>query len=159
MHITIIYATNSGGAEQAARQLSEYFRRQGHAVTLKRASEAQANDLQRGDLVILGSCTWMGQVGERVEEGQLQEHMQALLDQATKKRYPGQRFAVFGLGDSSYTNFCAAADHLERFVQASGGRQVGSTLRFDGFFFDLDRSRERVNGWARELQDAIENNG
>lgn len=151
MNIAIIYATNSGGTQQAAKQIADQLQASKHRVTIKRANEAEPGDLRDKDLVILGSCTWLGSVGEKVEQGQLQEHMKAFLDQAAKHRYPGQRFAVFGLGDSSYTHFCAAADHLEQFVQRVGGRQVGPTLRFDGFFFDLPANRERLHDWTTEL--------
>jgi len=156
MNIRLIYATNSGGSQEAGKIISDVLTSAGHVVTLKRANEASAEDLATPDVVILGSCTW-----ERLDEkkqlleGQLQEHMFAFAQSLAGKTFPQQRFAVYGLGDSSYTIFCGAADRLEELVASVQGQQVGPTLRVDGFFFHLDENQQKVRAWAEGLGKAL----
>ncbi|MBI5466916.1 MAG: flavodoxin family protein [Candidatus Kerfeldbacteria bacterium] len=152
MTFAIIYATNSGGTQQAAMQIAEQLHAAKHTVNLKRAYEAKPEDLQHADVVILGSCTWLGKVGEKMEQGQLQEHMQEFVDRVGSAKYPGLPCAVFGLGDSSYTHFCAAADHLVTFVERIGGQLLGQPLRFDGYYFDLPQSRLTIERWIEDVQ-------
>lgn len=151
MNILLVYGTNSSGTALVAETVASRLTAAGHRVTVKHARDASTDDLRQPvDCIVLGSCTWerFTPEGKRLE-GQLQQHMYALLESADVN--PRQRFALFALGDSSYTDFCAAADHLEDAVQRWMGHLVIPTLRVDSYFFDLPRNRERVNAWSDEL--------
>lgn len=151
MRARIVYGTNSSGTQAVSEIIRQVLTNAGHVVSLTRAYEPGAQTFAGHDLVILGSCTWERFAGKQRLEGQLQQHMHALVQTMGKRSFPGQRFAVFGLGDSSYTDVCAAADHLERFVKGIGGKLVVPSLRIDGFFFDLNRNRDRAERWAKKI--------
>lgn len=151
MNILITYATNSSGSQQVADIVADVLKQSGHTVTTKRAYEPGADDIGSYDFVVLGSCTW-----ERFEEkkrldGQLQQHMFELVGKMHDQSFPKKPFAVFGLGDSTYTHFCAAADHLEKFVSDMGGTLVAPTMRIDGFFFKLEEHRQQAEDWAKKI--------
>lgn len=155
MNILVIYGTNSGGSAVVAETIAKRLTAAGHTVSIQHARETAPADLQRpADLIILGSCTWerFTSEGKRLE-GQLQQHMFALTE-ATQEPI-NRQFALFGLGDSSYTNFCAAADQLEAAVQRWDGQMIIPTLRIDGYFFDLATNRQRVDAWAGKLVEKI----
>ncbi|MEK7570457.1 MAG: flavodoxin family protein [Patescibacteria group bacterium] len=151
MNVTLIYATNSGGTQEAGKIIAEVFSAAGHTVTMKRANAASAADITSADLVILGSCSWERMEGKEKLEGQLQEHMLAFTQTLLGHTYPKVRFAVYGLGDSSYTVFCGAADRLEEVVKKIQGQKVGETLRIDGFFFQENQNEAKVKQWAEQL--------
>lgn len=151
MKVLLVYGTNSGGTQAASEIIGDSLRTAGHRVVIQRANAQAIEPFQMFDLVVLGSCTWERFEGKRRLEGQLQQHMYALVQRLSGQPLPGHRFAVYGLGDTGYTNFCQAADHLERFVREVGGRLVAPTLRIDGFYFNLPANRERVRQWARSL--------
>lgn len=151
MKTLIVYATNSGGTQIVAEMIGQVLSQAGQTVAVKRASEPDAAELAGYDLVVLGSCTWERFEGNKHLDGQLQEHMYALVQQLTGRKLPGQAFAVFGLGDSGFSHFCAATEHLEKFVDDLGGRLVGPTLQIDSFFFNPDVNRQRVRDWATSL--------
>ncbi len=151
MNVLLVYATNSSGTQAVSEIIGQAMRQAGHRVVTKRAYEPGANDFIHYDLVILGSCTWERFDGKVRLEGQLQQHMYALVQQLQGHTFRQQKFAVFGLGDSSYTSFCAAADHLEKFVQHLGGTTLVPTLRIDSYFFDLIENRRRAEDWAQKL--------
>lgn len=155
MKILLVYATNSSGTQAVSGMVADIIRQAGHAVTVKRAYESGAKDLHKFDLVILGSCTWERFEGKERLEGQLQQHMYALVQQLQTKKFRKQKFAVIGLGDSSYTDFCGAAARLEKFVGDVGGTLIVPTLRIDGFYFDLNTNRQRVHDWAENLAASI----
>ncbi len=151
MNILIIYGTNSSGTGVVAETIAKRLITAGHTATVQHARDTTPKDLQRQvDLIILGSCTWERFTSEGARlEGQLQQHMFALTEAVQEP--VKQKFALFGLGDSSYTNFCAAANHLEAAVQRWDGTTIVPTLRIDGYFFDLEKNRQRVDAWTDEL--------
>ncbi len=151
MKTLLVYATNSSGTFQASQVIRERLEQAGHAVTLRAAQETQPADLKKFPVVILGSCTWELFVDGQRLEGQLQEKMHALVHSAHDLKLPKTTFAVFGLGDRSYTDFCQAADLLEAFVHDIGAKCIVPTLRIDSWFFEIHRNRQAAAEWAEQL--------
>lgn len=155
MKFLIVYATNSGGTKEVAELIEKDCRAAGHAVVVKSAEYTEPADLQGYDCVLLGSCTWEHFVQKKHFEGGLQEHMAALRDKLKGADLSGKKFALFGLGDSSYTNFCSAANHLEALVKQTHGTQVAATLRVDGYFYDLPKNRALIRDWTKQFLKAV----
>jgi flavodoxin len=151
MKLLIVYATNSGSTKEVAELITQDCISAGHAVTLISAEYTSSDDLKGYDCVLLGSCTWEMITPVKRFEGQLQQHMAKLRDSLKGKDMSGQRFAIFALGDSSYTNFCIAANHLEALVKQLKGEQIGSTLRIDSYFFDQSKRRKEAFDWTQKL--------
>lgn len=157
MNILIAYATNSGSTKEAARVAQEVFEAAGHSVVLKRANAVNPSEFSSYGLIVFASCTWELITPTRRFEGQLHAHFIALRDKLKGKEFPESRFAVLGVGDSTYTNFCIAANHLVALVRQLKGTQVGETLRLDKFFFHLPENRRIVKTWARSIVTAFQN--
>lgn len=155
MTILITYGSNSGGTMSLAQDLATRFGQAGHQVTVQSAQDTQPSDLGKYDLVILGSCTWSGEVNGQTVGGQLQEHMAQLVEKL--KGYNGQsrRFAVYALGDSSYDTFCQAADLLEKSVGDWHGQLIVPSLKIDGYFFNPDGSGQAITAWSKSIIDAL----
>lgn len=152
MRVAIIYSTNSGSTYQAATMIADVLEKRKYDVALKRADQADAHTLDQADLILLGSGTWEWvQEGKPRLEGQLQDLMRNFLARLDARKYAGQKFAIFACGDSSYTSFAAAADHLEAFVKQAGGQLICPSLRLDQFYFHLEKNRQRVVDWAEKI--------
>lgn len=151
MKILIVYATNSGSTRIASEAMQEAWVRCGNSVVLRSAHDVQPEELNAFDLVIFGSCTWELTTPKRHFEGQLQQHFIEFKNRLAGKQFIGKRFAVFGIGDSSYSNFCIAANHLEVLVKQIGGTQVGPTLRIDSFFYDQSANEKKIHSWAQSI--------
>ncbi len=154
MLIHIIYGTNSGGTQTAGEIIAETLRRAKHQVDLINAAQAEADHITQADIAIIGSCSWELVKGKERLDGQLQQHWLDFIKRLRGRTFPKQRFAVYGLGDSGYQHFCAAADHLEKFVAKVEGKQVGPTLRLDNFFFEPS-NEAKIERWARELEKGL----
>lgn len=151
--IVIIYATNSGGTEEACESVREVLASAGHIVTMQRASVTDPQDFDHADLCLLASPTWESVTPDNKHlEGQLQGEWRGLAERLGGKRLDGGAFAVLGFGDSHFTNFAAAADHLVSLVRERGGTLVDEPLRVDRYFFHLDENRKRVRQWAERLR-------
>lgn len=147
MKITIIYATNSGGTMYASQIVQEVFKQKGYEVALKEVQTATLTDIEMSDLTILASCSW----GDNNSQGQLPEQFDGFLNLVDGKTFPQKRFAIFALGDSSYTYFAGAADHLEDLVGNMQGLQLGETLRIDGFYFKEEENTKLLEIWANSI--------
>lgn len=155
MNILIVYGTNSSGTREAAELVASVFAYHNHHVTLKSAQDAMPDDILNHDLVVLGSCTWERITPTRRFEGQLQEHFIEFRERLRGKEFNGKRFAVFALGDSTYTNFCIAANHLVALAKTLRGEQIGDTLRIDGFFFHPEENQKKIISWVSGVLKAL----
>ncbi len=152
--VLIVYGTNSSNTYVTAGLVASELKAGGFEVTVVPASEASAATLEPYDLVVLGSCTWSKPAPDGHElQGQLQELFEHFAEGLKGKEFPGKKFAVFGLGDSRYTEFCAAADKLEQLVKDVKGEQVGPSLRVDGM---PQKQEEVIKTWARGIAQAFQ---
>lgn len=157
MKATIIYGTNSGSTREASTLVQNLLAARGFAVRMVSAADASAEDIASADFVVFGSCTWdaIGPSGRL--EGQMQEHFLGFQARLQGQTFPAKPIAVFGLGDQSYTEFCAAADKLVVFVQQLKAMLVGTPLKIDGFFFHLDESERKLTQWVEQIIPLLKN--
>lgn len=146
MNILLVFATNSGGTAAAATMIADQLTGKRHAVTIKEAKDAGTDDLTAASFVILGSPSW----DYNGLEGQPLPEMAEFIDRCKNIQLEGKPFAVFGLGDSSYTSFCGAVTYLEAFVKRAKGTLVFPSLKVDGFYMKSEAG-EQITKWADEL--------
>lgn len=147
MNALIVYASNSGGTYFVSEIIKKTLEKNGCKVQLIKAHELRIEDINEADLVILGSCTW--QYGS--EEGQMHEHFHTLQKNVAGAKFTPSNFAVFGLGDSSYFQFCNAVNHLEDLVTSWSKKWVVPSLRINRFYADQEEKEEIVKNWAEKI--------
>ena len=134
MHLHVVEASTSGNTEYVTHVLADYVGSTKHEarstkpvmVTMVRAEEATAEDLLKGDVLLLACGTW--NTGGR--EGQLNPHMHELLLKRAKAIDLARKpCAVIALGDARYRYTANAAVHLEDFVKRHGGRLLLPSLQ------------------------------
>ncbi len=147
MQILLVYATNSGTTMMTAQAVADKLTAAGHQVTIKQVMETSPDDIKTAPAVVLGSPSW----DFNGMEGMPHEDYVPLIEKLKSMPLDEKPFAIFGLGDSSYTHFCGAVDHLEELVKTVKGKLVTPSLRIDKYFSDQSKHMEAINAWADVL--------
>lgn len=147
MRITIIYATNSGSTYLVSKKIESLLKKK-HQISVVEAKNASIKNIDNADLVLFGSPSW----DFDGHEGYPHRAMLTLMEQLRAHPFNGKQCAVFGCGDTSYTNFCGAVDHLEEFVKQQNGKLVIESLRIDGYYFDEKNNLAKVEKWIEPIR-------
>ncbi|HBO39044.1 MAG TPA: sulfite reductase subunit alpha, partial [Pasteurellaceae bacterium] len=117
--VTVLSASQTGNAKSVADQLAERLKAEG--VEVKRASlkDYKAKNIANEKLVLLVAST-QGE-GEPPEEGVV---LYKLLHGRKAPKLDNLEFAVLGLGDSSYPNFCQAGKDFDQRLAELGGKRL-----------------------------------
>ncbi|MER5185417.1 flavodoxin domain-containing protein [Streptomyces sp. NPDC002896] len=125
MKIAILYGTESGNAEIAAEDAAEALDDGVVEVEVLDMSTATLDQLLTADSVLV-ICSTHG-------EGDLPTGAQpfvARLD-ADKPDLTGVRYAMFGLGDRTYTNYSRGSEIVDEHLRALGAVRFGEYGRHD----------------------------
>lgn len=117
--MTILFATQGGNARTVAEELSGAANNRGLATRLVSAENYRPRDLIRERLLVVVISTQ--------GEGEPPESAHELFRYLQGKKPPqldSLRYAVFGLGDSSYALFSQAGKDLDRLLQSLGARAL-----------------------------------
>lgn len=129
--LAIYYATETGNAESLARRAYERAQNQGLSVRLHNLSEVKPADLADTDLALFIVSTWGD--GEPPTDA-TDFHDELLADDAPA--LTALRYAVLGLGDSSYTEFNAFARKLDARLAELGAQRLMERIEADLQFED-----------------------
>jgi flavodoxin len=117
-----------------------------HEVNLRQISEVKFDEFPMYDLVILGTPSWFTNNQDGMPHDDFVAFMSANETQRTDKK-----FALFGLGDSSYDHFCGGIMHVEEFVKKVGGALVVPTLKIDGYYSNQPTAETAITAWTQSL--------
>ncbi|WP_064601712.1 assimilatory sulfite reductase (NADPH) flavoprotein subunit [Photobacterium sp. J15] len=122
--LTIIYASQTGNAKGVAQALKEEADSAGVAVELFAAGDYKGKNLAKETHVIIVASTH-GE-GEAPDDAiELHEFLQS----KKAPKLPNLKYAVIGLGDSSYEFFCQTAKDFDGFLSKLGAEPM--LPRFD----------------------------
>ena len=147
MKILILYATYSGSTDLASAVIEETLKT-GHEVKRLLVSQTDPQLLNEYQLIVLCSPSW----DFDGNEGMPHEDFLTFFEKVSQNMYENKKFAVLGLGDSSYAKFCGAVDHLEKFVNDKKGVILTPSLKIDGFFYDQTGNTQKIKNWVISWQ-------
>lgn len=137
--ILIVYGSTTGNTEMVAEQIMDHL--EAHNPVMQDVADTQSEDLEKYDAIIMGSSTW--------DDGLLQTDFREFAKNLSAD-LSNKKIAVFGLGDSSYPDFCEAASLLEELVAKQGGELIIESLKIDGFP-DEEENEEKIKVWSETI--------
>ncbi|MFW5719613.1 MAG: flavodoxin domain-containing protein [Candidatus Dojkabacteria bacterium] len=144
MNIIIVFGSLLGKTKRIAVLMGHLLQKNGFHVKVKDVKNAQVEELEYFDMVILGCSTW--------DDGMLQYDFRHFNQALLEKQYPEKQFAVFGLGGTSYPHFCAAVDILESTISRVEGKLATPSLRLDIDHDEpVDKVDKEVISWTTHL--------
>jgi MioC protein len=147
MQIGIFVATMTGLAGICAEEIQDALGKAGVDCDRHQMDGLDASAFDPHDLIVIVSSTY-GQ-GDIPDNGQaLYESLEAGTDLS------GKRFAVFGMGDRTYSDtFCRAGELWDALLEKNGATRFLPLERHDasGGTLAEDRAAEWAAGWSRGL--------
>ncbi len=119
LRVTVISASQTGNARSVAEELHRRLGAAGIAATHSAAADYKPKNIAAEQLLLLVTST-QGE-GEPPEEAL---SLYKLLSGKKAPKLAGLKFAVLGLGDSSYPLFCGAARDFDRLLAELGGERL-----------------------------------
>jgi sulfite reductase (NADPH) flavoprotein alpha-component len=144
--LTILYGSQTGNAKNVAERLAQQAREAGVVVRLVRADAYPQRELASERLLYIVISTQ--------GDGDPPDDARGLVEFLASRRapkLPGLQFAVLGLGDSSYPQFCAMARRLDERLAELGAKRL-----FERGEADLDIDTVAVPWAQRALETARE---
>jgi sulfite reductase (NADPH) flavoprotein alpha-component len=142
--MTILYATQGGNARGVAETLADAARARGLEPRLVSAQEYRARELSKERLLVVVICTQ--------GEGEPPESAYELFKYLRGNKPPrlaGLKYAIFGLGDSSYQHFCQAARDLDALLKGCGAEALIERIDADVDF------QQPSSAWQGEILKAV----
>ncbi|BCX89124.1 sulfite reductase (NADPH) flavoprotein alpha-component [Methylomarinovum tepidoasis] len=123
-HLVILYGSQTGNAEGVAEQLFHLAERWQLPVRLIDMAELEPKELARFQYLFVLTST-QGEGEPPLNAQNLHRYLKELSEKSHEKPLlPHLHYAVFGLGDSSYTYFCQCGKDFDAFLEKLGGERV-----------------------------------
>ncbi|MCF5896922.1 assimilatory sulfite reductase (NADPH) flavoprotein subunit [Aeromonas veronii] len=142
--LTILYGSQTGNAKGVATAIKAQAEARGLPVTLASMADYKPKQLKKESHLLVVVSTY--------GEGEPPESAVDLFEQLKKGKIgklDGLRFAVLGLGDSSYEFFCQTGKDFDNFLATAGAERVYELASLDVDYQDAAKA------WGEQALNAI----
>jgi len=141
MEIKILFGSETGNAESAANDIADSLKSEGLESEVIDMMSSSVEDLKNMDIVIIATSTW----GDGDTPNNAYDLLDGLRNETDTSFLAGVRYAVFGLGDSMYPNFCQAGVDFDSNLERLGATRLLELRKNEDDF------SENVAPWVEEL--------
>ncbi|WP_127588412.1 flavodoxin [Paenibacillus koleovorans] len=127
--VIVIFASMTGNTEEMADYIADGVREAGAELTLKSVMDVNASVMENYDGIALGAYTW--------GDGDLPDEFLDFYEEMDEVDLTGKQAVAFGSCDSSYSEYGAAVDLLERKLE-----ELGAVIALPGMKVELGPSAQ-----------------
>jgi len=117
--LLVLYGSQTGTAERLAREVAQASAEQGFAARVLEMNACTKEELAAQKRLLVVTSTWGD--GDPPDNA---AQFWALLNSAEAPRLESTKFAVFGLGDRNYSDFCGAGKKFDTSLEQLGAKRV-----------------------------------
>ncbi|MDM5085301.1 assimilatory sulfite reductase (NADPH) flavoprotein subunit [Aeromonas rivipollensis] len=142
--LTILYGSQTGNAKGVASAIQAQAKARGLPVTLTSMADYKPKQLKKESHLLLVVSTY--------GEGEPPESAVDLFEQLKKGKIgklEGLKFAVLGLGDSSYEFFCQTGKDFDGFLSKAGAERIHELASLDVDY------QEAAKSWGEQAVNAV----
>jgi sulfite reductase (NADPH) flavoprotein alpha-component len=144
--LLILFGSQTGSAEGLAKRVAKESEKRGFAPRVLALNDYEQADLARGGKILIVSSTWGD--GEPPDNA---VNFWSWLNSAAAPRLEKLHFAVLGLGDKNYADFCGAAKKFDERLAALGAHRLAPRGECDADYEAparewLDRFWDKLDG-------------
>lgn len=153
--LTILYGSQTGNAKGVASAIKAQAEARGLPVTLASMADYKPKQLKKESHLLVVVSTY--------GEGEPPESAVDLFEQLKKGKIgklDGLKFAVLGLGDSSYEFFCQTGKDFDNFLAKAGAERIYELASLDVDYQDAAKSwgEQALNAIATTLSTGVASN-
>ncbi|MGR6725230.1 assimilatory sulfite reductase (NADPH) flavoprotein subunit [Aeromonas veronii] len=153
--LTILYGSQTGNAKGVASAIKAQAEARGLTVTLASMADYKPKQLKKESHLLVVVSTY--------GEGEPPESAVDLFEQLKKGKIgklDGLKFAVLGLGDSSYEFFCQTGKDFDNFLAKAGAERIYELASLDVDYQDAAKSwgEQALNAIATTLSTGVASN-
>jgi sulfite reductase (NADPH) flavoprotein alpha-component len=137
----IIYASQTGTAEQLAWRTATILQSGGIKASVKNIAALDKTTLESVKKILFLASTF----GEGEAPDSARGFARKLLKSTPKLNQV--EFAVLGLGDKRYSDFCSFAEQVEQWLSASGAKPLFPRINVD------NGDQQAINAWQKAIAD------
>lgn len=147
--ILVSFATMSGNTERVAQYINSELPKISPEtqISLMNMMELTEELFNEHDLNILGSSTWTDGEFNPISEEFFNRLSASTID------LNGVKFAIFGLGESYYPEFCTVVEKMESVIKSKNGLIITESLKLDGYVDD--NMLHSVGEWLNKFVNTI----
>ncbi len=123
LDVLVAHASQTGTATRYAEATAEALRAGGETVAVAPLGTLEASDMRRARLLLVVAST--------TGEGEIPDGARRFVTALAPDALAGVRYAVLGLGDRSYAQFCGGAERLRVALKAAGAEECLPPARAD----------------------------
>lgn len=143
--LMVLYGSESGNAEALAAEAKKLATQRGLKASLVDMADSNPSEMARESNLMVFVSTW----GEGDPPDRATAFYQRLMAEDAP-RLDGLRFAVLGLGDTSYEQFCQMGKDIDQRLESLGGTRVHERIDCDVDF------EEAAASWTQTALAAFE---
>ena len=144
--ILVTYVSMSGNTEEIANLVKDNLTESQHEVALEDLTLMETADLTNYDCIVIGSYTW--------GDGELPDEALDFYEDLDGIDLSGKKVAVFGSGDTSYSEFCEVVSTLEAKFKERGAELVAEGLKIE-FTPDTNEDLESCKTFTKSILNAL----
>jgi flavodoxin I len=144
-NILVLYASLTGVTQDICTTLSDQLTKElpDHTITLMNIRDVSFDQIREHEKVIFGCSTW--------DHGNPAPDAEEFLENATldKPDFSHVTFALLGIGDTAYPEFCGALPIIENDLQICQAKFYDEQFTIDGY--PTDQIVANMVEWAKKF--------